>query len=149
MNIDQALHQINSRYHTLLKRLGDNPMTEVNEETKPSDHISDVSDSKVEVDPDLTPEDVGEAVETLLVIHDKHRPGWKTTEFWMTLGALILSLLLGSGILTPESADVAATIVGGVVAVAASIGYISSRTVIKRGDQKNMPPYGEDYEEDG
>jgi len=61
------------------------------------------------------------------------KPGWKTTEFWISFIVTIVGLVTASGILEgaePDSWPVKA--VGLVTAVLASLGYTASRTNVKR-----------------
>ena len=44
------------------------------------------------------------------------KPGWKTTEFWVTLVVTLCSLLWGANVLDPEAAGTANKIFGFVVA---------------------------------
>jgi len=60
------------------------------------------------------------------------KPGYKTTEFWLSLLATLLGFLLASGAMdgvTEESWI--ARLVGGAVAVLASLGYSASRAKVK------------------
>lgn len=57
------------------------------------------------------------------------KPGWKTTEYWLTKAAMILGALLASGILGDGST--AQRVAGAVVALLAQLGYTTSRTLVK------------------
>ena len=60
------------------------------------------------------------------------KPGYKTTEFWLSLLATLLGFLLASGLLDAVSADSwIARIVGGLVAALAALGYTASRAKVK------------------
>lgn len=67
------------------------------------------------------------------------KPGYKTTEFWISLAANVVALLVIMGIVTPESqadlVEATSRIVEGVFAVITSvtaiIAYIRSRTKVK------------------
>jgi hypothetical protein len=59
------------------------------------------------------------------------KPGWKTTEFWLSFFALILGAAMASGAL-PET-GMAQQIVGGVLAILAQLGYTAARNTIKTG----------------
>ena len=63
------------------------------------------------------------------------KPGYKTTEFWLSLLATLLGFLLASGVMdsVPEESWIA-KLVGGVVAVLATLGYSASRAKVKSGD---------------
>ena len=60
------------------------------------------------------------------------KPGYKTTEFWLSLLATLLGFLLASGVMdvVPEESWVA-KVVGGLVAVLATLGYSASRAKVK------------------
>jgi len=70
---------------------------------------------------------------------DATKPGYKTTEFWLSLLATLLGFLLASGVMdtAPEDSWIA-KLVGGLVAVLASLGYAASRAKVK-----TAPPDGE------
>jgi hypothetical protein len=57
-------------------------------------------------------------------------PGYKTTEFWLTLLTTLMSALVATGLIGPDTqaAKVAAT----VTMVLASIGYTASRATVKK-----------------
>ena len=57
------------------------------------------------------------------------KKGFQTTEFWLSVIAMILGFVMASGFV-PES-GMAAQIVGGVMAILASLGYTASRTQFK------------------
>ncbi len=57
------------------------------------------------------------------------KPGFKTTEFWLSSLAMILGVVLASGAI-PEG-GIAGQVVGGVLSVLASLGYTASRTQVK------------------
>lgn len=57
------------------------------------------------------------------------KPGWKTTEFWLTTIAAVLGAILGSGIV-PE-VGIWAQIAGVVTTLLATLGYQVSRTKVK------------------
>jgi len=60
------------------------------------------------------------------------KPGYKTTEFWLSLLATLLGFLLASGVMdaVPEESWIA-KLVGGLVAVLATLGYSASRAKVK------------------
>jgi hypothetical protein len=64
------------------------------------------------------------------------KPGYKTTEFWLSLVATLVGFLMASGALdsVPEDAWIT-RIVGGVVACVASLGYDASRAKVKNGEK--------------
>jgi hypothetical protein len=63
------------------------------------------------------------------------KPGYKTTEFWVTIIIQILGILMVTGTITPEQSDVlgqSAVQLGGIIAaVAAAFGYSLSRGRVK------------------
>ena len=60
------------------------------------------------------------------------RPGYKTTEFWLSLLATLLGFLLASGAMDGVAEESwIARLVGGAVAVLASLGYSASRAKVK------------------
>lgn len=68
--------------------------------------------------------------------------GVKSSEFFVTLGSLIVSLLVMSGLIAPErSSEVQEVIVqaiGGIVALGTIVSYIYSRTVLKQEEMKSQ-----------
>ena len=64
------------------------------------------------------------------------KPGWKTSEFWVTIAVQLAGVLATMGIFTPDQSDAmteAITQIGGIVAMLASaFGYSISRGVAKR-----------------
>ena len=58
------------------------------------------------------------------------KPGFQTTDFWLSTIATLAGILLASGALA--EGGTAAQITGGILAVLASLGYTASRTAIKR-----------------
>jgi hypothetical protein len=61
------------------------------------------------------------------------KPGYKTTEFWLTAAADLLALLMVSGIFDGHTDSIWTKIVGGAVAMLATMGYTSSRSKAKSG----------------
>ena len=59
------------------------------------------------------------------------KPGYKTTEFWMTAGATFVGLAIASGIV-PDT-GMWPKVVGLVVAAFTAMGYTVSRTAVKNG----------------
>ena len=59
------------------------------------------------------------------------KPGYKTTEFWMTAGATAVGLAIASGIV-PDT-GVWPKIVALVISAFAAMGYTVSRTAVKNG----------------
>lgn len=62
----------------------------------------------------------------------KTKPGYKTTEFWLTLATMVVGTLLASGVVA-EGSD-AAKWVGGAIAILAKLGYDATRTKLKAND---------------
>jgi len=64
------------------------------------------------------------------------QPGLKTSEFYVTLGSMIASLLVMSGLIAPEKTgevqEVIVQAIGGLVALGTVVAYIYSRTTLKR-----------------
>jgi hypothetical protein len=64
------------------------------------------------------------------------KPGFKTTEFWLSLLATLLGFVMASGALDILGDNHwSAPVVGGLVAVLASLGYSASRAKVKSGGQ--------------
>jgi len=60
------------------------------------------------------------------------KPGFKTTEFWMSLGAQIIGALMASGVIEATSTTWDDKIVGMVVMLFAALGYTINRMVVKK-----------------
>jgi hypothetical protein len=60
------------------------------------------------------------------------KPGWKTTEFWLTSCVALASLLWGADVLDPDSVGTANKIFGFVVAALGAVGYTVSRGLAKQ-----------------
>ena len=60
------------------------------------------------------------------------KPGWKTTEFWITVMVALGSLLWGAGLLDPEGAGTANKVFGLVVSGLSAVGYTISRGLAKK-----------------
>jgi len=56
-------------------------------------------------------------------------PGWKTSEFWMKLGAMALTALFASGAI--PTTGIAATVTGIAATMLGALGYTVSRTLVK------------------
>jgi len=61
------------------------------------------------------------------------KPGYKTTEYWMSVATALVGLMVALGVLEPEGADSPALlkIVGGGMAGVASLGYSLARGLAK------------------
>ncbi len=60
------------------------------------------------------------------------KPGWKTTEFWLTCGTVLASLLWGADVLDPDATGTANKVFGFVVAALGAVGYTVSRGLAKK-----------------
>ncbi len=58
------------------------------------------------------------------------KPGWQSTEFWISFLVTIGGLVLASGLL-PEG-SMAGQIIGSILTIAAQAGYTTSRTLVKK-----------------
>ena len=61
------------------------------------------------------------------------KPGYKTTEFWLSAICAIGSLLWGAGVLNPEGAGTANQVFGFVTSALSALGYPVSRGLAKKG----------------
>ncbi len=61
----------------------------------------------------------------------KTKPGWRTTEFWLSSIAVVLGAALSSGILPSEGPW--AKLVGAALAALTALGYTAARTKAKGG----------------
>jgi len=66
------------------------------------------------------------------------KPGYKTTEFWLSAAAAIVGLVAASGVF-PAEGEIG-KIVGMAVVVLASLGYSSSRGQAKAADARASDP---------
>lgn len=57
------------------------------------------------------------------------KPGFKTTEFWLSVLVILAGLVMASGLVLEGS--MAGKIVGGVLAVLSQLGYTASRSKVK------------------
>ena len=60
---------------------------------------------------------------------EQSKPGYKTTEFWMSLAALVVTTLISSGAIPHDGA--LEKIIGGVSVVLLALGYNVGRTIVK------------------
>jgi hypothetical protein len=58
-----------------------------------------------------------------------NRPGYKTTEFWLTLVCLVFSVILGAGLI--EEASQTARLLSAAVSALTVLGYSHSRGTVK------------------
>lgn len=57
------------------------------------------------------------------------RPGWQTSEFWLTLVAVILTAILSSGAI--DDVPTVAKVISAIVAALAALGYTGGRAMLK------------------
>ena len=63
----------------------------------------------------------------------KVKPGWKTTEFWLSVVAMLLGVLVSSGVLTPlGTKHWAVKLVALLISALAAMGYGASRAAVKK-----------------
>jgi hypothetical protein len=61
------------------------------------------------------------------------KPGYKTTEFWLSLLAMLLGALMSSGVLGGASDNgVVNQIVGAILVALSQMGYAGSRAAVKK-----------------
>lgn len=81
---------------------------------------------------------------------DPVKPGWQTTEFWATIAAQVVAMLVAFGVINPGSAaGVEAHVTAAVAGVFALVAlfsmvkkYIESRTDLKLHQEGSQPPSG-------
>ena len=61
------------------------------------------------------------------------KPGYKTTEFWLSLLAMLTGAVIASGIVDPAGSTMTAKIVGGIMSLLGALGYTVQRTSLKSG----------------
>lgn len=61
---------------------------------------------------------------------DTIRPGYKTTEFWLSLSAVLVGALFASGVIAVDSG--ADKVLGLVATILGALGYTISRTLVKK-----------------
>lgn len=64
------------------------------------------------------------------------KPGFKTTEFWLSLAAMLLSALVGSGLLDAIPGEKDDQLVAMAVSVLAALGYSAQRMMVKASGNK-------------
>ena len=62
------------------------------------------------------------------------KPGFKTSEWWLSLAALIISALLSSGLV---SNSLALQCIGGVSSVLVALGYSTGRNFLKASESRS------------
>lgn len=61
----------------------------------------------------------------------EQKPGYKTTEFWLSALTTLVGTLWASGAMSPESADAVEKVIGLIVGAVANVGYAISRGLAK------------------
>ena len=62
------------------------------------------------------------------------KPGWKTTEFWVTVIVALASLAWGAGLVEPAGDSTVDKTFGFVCSALAALGYTVSRGLVKKGN---------------
>jgi len=68
-----------------------------------------------------------------MAVKNEVKPGWKTTEFWLSVFVVLGSLLWGADVLDPEGVGTANKVFGLIVSGLAAVGYTVSRGLAKKG----------------
>lgn len=63
-----------------------------------------------------------------------NKPGYKTTEFWLSTVATLCGLLYASGVIAPDGTGTVEKVVALVVSVLASLGYTAARKAVKQSE---------------
>lgn len=66
------------------------------------------------------------------------KPGVTTSEFYISLGVIILGAIVGSGMFTPDST--VSRLIGAILAAAGALGYTVSRGMVKAAAKKAEGP---------
>ncbi len=69
-------------------------------------------------------------------MNDSVKPGWKTTEFWLKLAAMVMAFLIANGF-GEDNETVVARSIGMAAIVLASLGYDYSRATVKKAASNN------------
>ena len=67
-----------------------------------------------------------------MAVKNEVKPGWKTTEFWITAIVALASLAWGAGVVDPAGTEGADKIFGFVASALAALGYTVSRGLAKK-----------------
>lgn len=66
------------------------------------------------------------------------KPGWKTSEFWLTAVTSVLSILVMAGAIGPDDSSrlvaLVKDVIAGVIALIGVIGYVAGRVKLKGGE---------------
>mgnify|MGYP003629188286 CR=1 FL=1 len=65
------------------------------------------------------------------------KPGYKSTEFYMSMAAVLMGAVASSGIL--DGSDGLTKVVGLIVAALVALGYTGSRLTLKKANGNNTP----------
>lgn len=65
------------------------------------------------------------------------KPGYKTTEFWLSLAAMVVGALFASGAIS--DGGLVAKVLGIIATILGSLGYTVSRTLVKGSEAKALP----------
>lgn len=60
------------------------------------------------------------------------KPGWQTTEFWMSISVAVVGLLIGYGALTSEEGDLWLALIAAIIPAIVTVGYSISRAIVKK-----------------
>ena len=60
------------------------------------------------------------------------KPGWRTTEFWLSTVATLCGLLYSAEIIGPEETGSGARALGFIAAALSTLGYSVSRAIVKK-----------------
>ena len=63
------------------------------------------------------------------------KPGYKTTEFWLSTAVMLFGAIVASGALADDS--IAARVIGGIMAVLSQLGYTAARASSKNTSVKS------------
>ena len=64
------------------------------------------------------------------------KPGYKTTEFWLSTAAMLLGVVFASGVIVEGS--IVAQVAGIAATVLGSLGYAVSRGAVKKAEQETF-----------
>lgn len=62
------------------------------------------------------------------------KPGYKTTEFWLSLASMLVGAVFASGLLGQTATPIDDQLLGIIATVLGALGYTVSRTLVKRTD---------------
>ena len=80
------------------------------------------------------------------------KPGYKTTEFWLSLSTSVIGLLVILGVITPDKSsemmEIVRQVIGVVMLVLPQFGYTLSRGNAKASGSIDMSPFMSDVVDD-